>query len=69
MEAKERLYLTVDGRVVAEGDPAARWLYMPVGQDISDADAVKYGLVDGSVPKPEPEPEPVKKPVKKQRKK
>lgn len=52
--ARERLCLTSDDRVVAEGDPAARWLYAIPGQRIGRADAQRYGLL----PAPEPEPEP-----------
>ena len=56
MEAKERLYLTEDGHVVAEGDAAARWLHAAVGQKI--VDAAKYGIVDGLAPRPDPKPDP-----------
>jgi hypothetical protein len=42
MQAKERLYLTVDGEVVREGDPRGAFLKYGVGDDIEDvhADAV-----------------------------
>ena len=45
MDAKERLYLTEDGRVVAGGDAAGRGLFAAVGQKIVDAE--KYGIVKG----------------------
>lgn len=44
--AKERLMLDAEGKVVKEGDPKAKSLLVAVGQDLSDEDAKKYGLVD-----------------------
>lgn len=50
MEAKERLYLSADHkRLVPEGDPAAAYLYAAPGQPIDDAEAKRYGLVDGKL--------------------
>lgn len=42
-----RLYLTADKkRVVGEGDPGAAFLYAAVGDELNDADARRYGLLD-----------------------
>ena len=46
-EVTERLYLTEDDRVVADGDPDARWLYAVPGKRITLEEAEKYGLADG----------------------
>lgn len=54
--ATERLYLTADReRVVAEGDPAAAFLFTTPGKEISAEDVARYGL---AAPEPEPELEP-----------
>lgn len=42
--AEERLYLTEDRRLVAEGDPDARWLYCTPGSRISEHNAEVFGL-------------------------
>lgn len=54
-----RLYLTADrNAVVEEGDPAAAYLLVGVGGEVSTAVANRYGLADQSTPKAkEPEPE------------
>lgn len=39
-----RLYLTADGRVVDEGDEAARTLLVGEGCELDDATAAQYGL-------------------------
>lgn len=65
MEAKERLYLTEDGRVVTEDDPDVRWLWAIPGQKIVDAE--KYGVVDGLAARPEPEEAPAPKPPAKKK--
>ena len=69
MEVKERLYLTEDDRVVPDGDPDVRWLYAILGSNISDADAAKYGIVDGLAPRPESEPEATPEPEPKPKRK
>ena len=43
---KERLYTTLDGKVVKEGDPNAAFLLMSEGGELSDEEAKKYGLVE-----------------------
>jgi hypothetical protein len=48
--AEQRLCLTVDGKLVDESDPRARWLFCVPGRAILASDALKYGLL-------EPEPE------------
>lgn len=50
----ERLYLTVDDKLVKEGDPKAAFLYSTPGKRIPLAEAVKYGLVKKAA-KAEPE--------------
>jgi hypothetical protein len=45
-KADRRLYLSEDGRVVEEGDEAARTLLIGEGSEMPLADARKYGLVD-----------------------
>lgn len=40
----ERLYLTVDDKVVKEGDPKAAFLYATPSKEIPMSEAVKYGL-------------------------
>lgn len=48
MEAKERLWLTADGkRLVGEGDPKAATLYAAPGDEIPDEAAARFGLEDG----------------------
>lgn len=42
---KERLYKTADGKVVSQGDPAARELYAVPGAEIPHDEAVEAGLV------------------------
>jgi hypothetical protein len=42
--ADQRLCLTEDGCLVAEGDPSARWLYCVPGQEIPRHEAEHYGL-------------------------
>ena len=44
-QSKVRLYLTVDDRVVGEGDPHAHQLLVPAGGTLSFQQARKYGLV------------------------
>lgn len=51
---KERLYLTADGkRVVGEGDADAASLFAATGKPISEADARRFGIVDGRIAPPE----------------
>lgn len=58
MIAKHTLYLTADRQsVVKEGDPKAQFLLVREGQEISDADAEKYG-VSGKKSEPAAEPAP-----------
>lgn len=64
VEATARLCLTEDGRLVPEGDPAARWLYCIPGRMIPRAEAEKYGLLQEAEPEPEPEPEAPKRDLK-----
>jgi hypothetical protein len=46
---QERLALTEDEqRLVPEESAEARWLYAIPGQEISMADAIRFGLVDGN---------------------
>jgi len=55
MQAKERLYLTKDGKaLVAEGDPKGASLYAAPGDDIPESAVKMFGLVDGTVKKPAP---------------
>jgi hypothetical protein len=52
-KVKERLYTTLDGKVVKEGDPKAAFLLMNEGGELSDEEAQKYGLVEEkAVPAP-----------------
>lgn len=52
--ARERLWLTADkSRAVKDGDPEARFLLCAPGQQISKADAERYGLLAKEA-KPEP---------------
>ena len=41
----ERVYRTVDNRLVAHGDPEARFLAYAVGDEVTDAEARRVGLV------------------------
>lgn len=41
----KRLYVTADGKVVEEGDPAAVSLLVGIGGQLSDEDARRYGLI------------------------
>lgn len=58
--ADRRLYLTADRqRLVEEGDPLGATLYVAAGDEMSDEDAIRFGLVaDAPAPAPEPEPAP-----------
>lgn len=50
MKATERLWLTADkGRLVAEGDPKAAFLYAAAGDEIPDEAAERFGLIDGAL--------------------
>lgn len=54
-------YLTEDkSRVVAEGDPAGRWLWASPGAEVSLRDAIRLGAVraepEPEVPPADPEP-------------
>lgn len=50
MFAKERLYLTGDGkRLVREGDRAAATLYAAAGDEIPDSAVQRFGLVNGTL--------------------
>lgn len=42
--AKERIYVDKDGNVVAADDPNVAMLAVGEGQELSDAEAKKYGL-------------------------
>lgn len=54
LTAKVRLFLTAaKDAVVAEGDPGAAFLYAAVGDEIPDAAAEHFGLVDGRIPAPD----------------
>jgi len=47
MRITERLYLTEDRkRIVKENDHTGRYLFAVPGDDISDAEAIKYGLME-----------------------
>ncbi|MCP3805378.1 hypothetical protein NLX83_39540 [Allokutzneria sp. A3M-2-11 16] len=47
--ATQRLYLTDDEKIVTEGDTAAATLYRTEGEEISEDDARRYGLLaDGA---------------------
>jgi hypothetical protein len=51
IRAKQRLYLTDDGRMVNEHEPAGRRLFCNVGDEIRDDVAKKYGIYpDGKLP-------------------
>lgn len=41
----ERLYRTVDGRLVRHGDPAAAFLAHPAGEQLSDEEAARKGVL------------------------
>lgn len=61
------LYLTEDGtKVVAEGDPAGRWLWAAPGQEVPRKEAERLGAIQPE-PETEPEPEAEVKPQPKQR--
>ncbi len=47
VEVDERLWLTDDDKLVAEGDPKASSLFAIPGQRVSVEDAERYGLVKG----------------------
>ena len=50
MQAKERLYLTKDGKgLVAEGDPKGASLYAAPGDEIPESAVKMFGLVDGGL--------------------
>jgi hypothetical protein len=56
--AKERLYFTDDRtRVVKESDPDSAFVFLGPGQECSEAEARKYGLLD------EPEAKAISKPA------
>lgn len=40
----ERLYRTSEGRLVRHGDPAAAFLAFPVGAELSDDEARRFGV-------------------------
>lgn len=42
----ERVYRTVDGRLVRHGDPAAAFLAYPAGAELSDEEARRSGLLE-----------------------
>lgn len=42
--AKQRLFRTEDGRIVAEDDPAAAFLFAAEGDEIADEEAARHGL-------------------------
>lgn len=42
--ATQRLFRTADDKIVGEDDPNAAFLLAGVGNEITDADAEKYGL-------------------------
>lgn len=57
MHAKMRLYLTVcSTALVAEGDPRGASLYAAPGDEIPDAAAARFGLIDGALPDDGPVP-------------
>lgn len=54
--ATEKLWLTEDrNKVVKDGDPAAAFLLVPKGGQLTDADAEKYGLTAPKVETPVPD--------------
>lgn len=62
--AKQRLFRTADGRIVAEGDPDAAFLFASAeGEEIDPNEAEEYGLtgdsdmVSTTPPGSEPAPE------------
>lgn len=56
MLCSHRLCLVADrSRIVLADDPAAAFLYAIPGQNIPDSDAVKFGLVNGTI-KPKEKP-------------
>lgn len=42
----ERVYRTVDGRLVRHGDPTAAFLAFPAGMELSDEEARRSGLLE-----------------------
>jgi hypothetical protein len=52
-----RLYRTVDGRLVGHNDPEAAFLAFPAGMELSDEEAQRFGLIP-----PEEKPEEKKTP-------
>ena len=60
VSATQRLWRTVDNRIVEDGDPGAAFLLCNPGQVMTLAEAEKYGLYGGDEPKiSEPETKPV----------
>lgn len=54
-KVSERIYRTTDGRLVRENDPDAAFLAYPAGQDLSDEEAQRFGLLDfGAKRAPQP---------------
>lgn len=59
MIAKETLFLNADkSKAVPQGDKDARFLLVREGQEISEADAEKYGVKSGKHETEAPEHEP-----------
>ncbi len=56
--ADRRLCLTEDGRLVAEDNPAARWLWCTPGMQVPLVDARRLGAVADEAPGPEQAAEP-----------
>lgn len=46
MIVDRRVYRTVDGRLVEEGDPEAAFLAYPAGEEVVDAEARRSGLTE-----------------------
>ncbi len=57
LAAKQRLWLTEDGRLVEDLNPAARRLFCHPGQVITIPEAEKCGLYGGDEPQPIIKPE------------
>ena len=48
MKAEQRIYRTVDGKLVRENDPRGAYLAYAVGDEVPDGEAAAYqGLLDG----------------------
>lgn len=53
----ERIYRTKDGRLVRHGDPEAAFLAFPEGEELSDEEAKRFGLLEFEKKNRAPQPE------------